>query len=84
MWRTRPNLTPADLEKITVPTMVIVGEKDVVSVSHARRMAAALGNGTLAILPGGHFTPVTQARRVNGLIDAFLDKGADLDPPRRG
>ncbi|WP_054700233.1 alpha/beta fold hydrolase [Desulfosarcina cetonica] len=54
------------------PTLVIVGEKDVVSLAHARQMAEALGHGTLAIVPGGHFTPVTHARRVNALIAAFL------------
>ncbi|GAB6909700.1 conserved hypothetical protein [Desulfosarcina cetonica] len=72
MWRMRPNLQLADLAKMGAPTLVIVGEKDVVSLAHARQMAEALGHGTLAIVPGGHFTPVTHARRVNALIAAFL------------
>jgi pimeloyl-ACP methyl ester carboxylesterase len=76
LWRTRPNLQPADLGKITTPTLVIVGESDIVSVSHARQMSEQLANGFLAIIPGGHFTPITHARRVNRLIAEFLD----IDP----
>lgn len=72
MWQTRPNLQRADLETITAPTLVIVGDADVVSASHARLMAEWLPNGSLAIIAGGHFTPVTQARRVNELIADFL------------
>jgi pimeloyl-ACP methyl ester carboxylesterase len=76
MWQTRPNLRRADLETITAPTLVIVGEADVVSTSHARLMAEWLANGSLAIVAGGHFTPVTQALRVNALIDEFLKPAA--------
>jgi pimeloyl-ACP methyl ester carboxylesterase len=76
MWRTRPTLRRADLEKIIAPTLVVVGESDVVSLSHARYMAKWLANGSLAILPGGHFTPVTEARRVNALIVEFLGRAA--------
>ena len=72
MWRTRPTLKRDDLERITAPTLVIVGETDVVSTAHARQMTRWLGNGSLVILPGGHSTPVTQSRRVNALISEFL------------
>lgn len=72
MWQTRPNLRQADLAAISAPTLVIVGDADLVSTSHARLMAEWLANGSLAIIKGGHFTPVTQARRVNELIAEFL------------
>jgi len=75
MWRLRPNLEPADLGEINAPTLVIVGESDVVSISHARQMSEQLAHGSLAIIPGGHFTPITQPRRVNGLIAEFLGIG---------
>lgn len=73
MWRLRPNLQPDDLGKIAAPTLVIVGESDIVSISHARQMAEQLAHGSLVIIPGGHFTPITQALRVNRLIAEFLD-----------
>lgn len=75
MWRTRPNLQPADLADIAAPTLVIVGDADFVSTAHARLMAKWLANGSLAVIAGGHFTPVTQARRVNEWIARFLGEG---------
>ncbi|MCF7973417.1 MAG: alpha/beta hydrolase [Phycisphaerae bacterium] len=73
MWRTRPQLEPDDLTKIGCPVLVIVGEADVVPVSHAERLAESLPQGSMAVLPGGHFTPVTKSREVNTLIAKFLD-----------
>jgi pimeloyl-ACP methyl ester carboxylesterase len=81
MWQTRPNLQRADLAAITAPTLVIVGETDVVSASHAGQMAQWLPNGTLAIVAGGHFTPVTHARQVNELIAEFLKPVASAGIP---
>ena len=75
MWRTRPQLLPADLKRITVPTLVIVGETDVVSISHSQRLVELLPHGSLAVIAGGHSTPVTQPRRVNALIAKFLTEG---------
>ena len=73
MWQTRPNLQPVDLKAIEAPTLVIVGEKDDVMVSHATELAETLHNGKLAIIPGGHFTPLTHPHQVNELIADFLD-----------
>jgi len=53
-----------------------IEQVDVVSISHARQMAEKLADGSLAVIPGGHFTPITQARRVNGLIAEFLGIGS--------
>jgi pimeloyl-ACP methyl ester carboxylesterase len=72
MWRTRPNLQSVDLQAIKAPTLVIVGEADDVMAAHARLMAETLPHGKLEIIPGGHFTPLTHPRLVNGLIAAFL------------
>ena len=73
MWRTRPNLLLVDLQAIQAPTLVIVGEADDVMASHARQMAEALPHGSLEIIPGGHFTPLTHPQLVNGLIADFLE-----------
>lgn len=81
LWRSRPNLRLSDLRRITAPILVIVGEKDVVSLAHARLMAETLAHGTLVVIPGGHFTPVTQARRVNALIAGFFGIGAPPGNP---
>jgi pimeloyl-ACP methyl ester carboxylesterase len=73
MWQTRPNLRPADLQQIVAPTLVIVGEMDDVSIAHARQLAQLLSKGSLAVIPGGHATPVTQSRRVDKLLADFLE-----------
>ncbi len=73
LWRNSPRLQPADLQAITAPTLVIVGEHDQITLDHARRMADLLPHGTLAVIPGGgHATPITQAQQVNALIGNFL------------
>jgi pimeloyl-ACP methyl ester carboxylesterase len=72
MWRTFPVLKPVDLQEITPPTLVIIGEHDVISIEHARQMAKLLPNGFLEIVPGGHSTPVTHSNEVNGAIAKFL------------
>jgi pimeloyl-ACP methyl ester carboxylesterase len=72
MWRSFPVLKPVDLEKITTPTLVIVGEHDVISIKHARQMATFLPHGFLEVVPGGHSTPVTEPNRINMAISKFL------------
>lgn len=72
MWRTFPSLQPTDLKVIAAPTLVIVGRHDIVSVEHAGRMAELLPHGSLAVIPGGHNTPVTHAEQVNAMIAGFL------------
>ena len=73
MWQTKPNLRLLDLQAIEAPTLVIVGEADDVMATHARQMAETLPHGSLKIIPGGHFTPLTHPQRVNGLIADFLE-----------
>ena len=35
LWRTEPKLTPTDLQAITAPTLVIVGENDIIDLAHS-------------------------------------------------
>ena len=72
MWRTFPVLQPVDLQEITTPTLLIIGEHDVISIAHARQMAKLLSNGFLEIVPGGHSTPVTHSIQVNEAMAKFL------------
>ncbi|MDD5760075.1 MAG: alpha/beta hydrolase, partial [Desulfobulbaceae bacterium] len=74
LWRTAPEFNPADLQEITAPTLVIVGENDIVDLQHSRDLARMLWNGSLKIVPdAGHASPVTHARQINQLIGSFLD-----------
>ena len=69
----RPDRT-ANLASITIPTLVLVGEHDAItSVDEARRMASALPNAQLAIIPNaGHLAPLENAEASNEVILDFL------------
>ena len=73
MWRTFPMLQPIDLKEITAPTLVIVGEHDMVTIEHAKKMATLLPNGFLEVVPGGHSTPVTHSVLINAAIATFFE-----------
>jgi pimeloyl-ACP methyl ester carboxylesterase len=74
LWRTEPQLTTTDLKAITAPTLVIVGENDIIDLVHSSELAQRLANGTLEIVPdAGHAAPVTHALQINQLIASFLN-----------
>jgi len=73
----------SDISGIGAPTLVVVGDHDVVLPEHALRMARLLPKGRLMIVPGGHgdfLGEVASTRResatpaaVAELIEAFLE-----------
>lgn len=67
MWLTYAGLTRADVERITTPTLVVIGDRDeFVPVEEGVRLYRWLPNAELAILPGcGH-------------MDAFFSDPANL------
>lgn len=84
LWRTRPQLTPADLGRIVAPTLALVGDRDDIDTGHARAMARALGCARLRVLPRtGHAAPVTRAALVNRLVMEFLDASDQRAGTRR-
>jgi pimeloyl-ACP methyl ester carboxylesterase len=71
----QPRLTPADLARIDVPTLVIGGERDLVSRRHLERLARAIPGARLAIVPGGGHMLPTEAPDVLGEAVAEFVKG---------
>lgn len=47
-----PNITVDNLSKITVPTLVLAGEHDLIRERHTRMIAKHIKNATLKIIPG--------------------------------
>jgi pimeloyl-ACP methyl ester carboxylesterase len=78
MWNTEPELDLAILRDVDLPSLVLQGDRDVVTVAHSAEIAATLPRGRLAVLPGTHLLPVESPRLVSDLLIAFLR--AD-DPP---
>lgn len=73
LWRTEPRLSQADLQAIRVPVLVIVGERDMITLEHSAQLAHWLKNGRLAVIAGaGHAAPVTHADAVDALLRDFL------------
>ncbi|MFC3908871.1 alpha/beta fold hydrolase [Legionella dresdenensis] len=62
------------LHEIEVPALVIAAEEDIVSpVAGAREVVNGIGNQTrLAIIPGGHASPVEQPQKVSQTILNFV------------
>jgi pimeloyl-ACP methyl ester carboxylesterase len=70
---TRPDSTP-DLARISVGTLVVVGEEDAVTpVAEAEAMHRALGRSTLTVLPGaGHLSNLEQPDAFSKALADFL------------
>jgi pimeloyl-ACP methyl ester carboxylesterase len=70
----RPDSTAA-LAGITVPTLVLVGAHDAITpVEESRKMAEALPNARLAIIPdAGHLAPLENPEAANEAMLGFLD-----------
>lgn len=62
------------LGEITAPTLVVVGQEDVVSPpEEARTIAEALPNGRLEVIPrAGHLAPYEDPEAFNAVVLAFL------------
>jgi pimeloyl-ACP methyl ester carboxylesterase len=68
-----PHSDPRRLEKITVPTLIINGEKDIIRDEHSKLIAASLPNARRAIIPGvGHFVMKDAPAEFDHLIFEFL------------
>lgn len=69
-----PNIRPERLHKITVPSLVLAGEHDIIKDKHTRLITAALPNSTLAIIPcANHFLFDGWADKVNCIMKNFLE-----------
>ena len=68
----------ARLPELTMPTVVIQGERDVMPTSNAdiaRTMAAAIPNCKLELLPGvGHVPTLTRPKEVAGIIERLASE----------
>jgi pimeloyl-ACP methyl ester carboxylesterase len=70
-----PHIPLADLHKISVPTLVIGGDHDVIKPEHSLLIAQNIPNSYLWILPNsGHSTPIIYKDEFNKTIDDFFLK----------
>jgi len=70
-----PHIPLTDLHKISIPTLVIGGDHDVIKPEHTLLIAQNIPNSYLWILPNScHSTPIIYKDEFNKEIDAFFSK----------
>lgn len=70
----QPHITPEQLMKITTPTLVLAGEKDLIRESHTRLIASSIPGSILTILPGqDHGSYIVHSEMIGRLLLDYLD-----------
>ena len=71
----RTHIPLSDLHRISVPTLVIGGDHDVIKPEHTMLIAYNIPDSYLWILPNsGHSTPIIYKDEFNRTIDRFFLK----------
>lgn len=71
------------IKTIAVPTLIIIGDKDVVTPEHALELNRQITNSALAIIPGGHgdyigeITTIKPEFKENDLVTPMIEKFLD-------
>lgn len=72
-----PNISMGDLEKIECPTLVLAGSDDMVSEKETRRIAAAIPQSELKILPNEtHGSYVEHSHKLGPILRKFMQPEA--------
>jgi pimeloyl-ACP methyl ester carboxylesterase len=73
MLETR-DLRPEELQSVQAPTLVMIGDQDIVLPEHAVEMFRLLPRAQLAVLPGSsHFAPMDRSDWIASMTRAFLN-----------
>jgi len=82
LWAKEPRIDPADLARITVPVLVMSGDRDTIRPDHSLLIAASIPGAQLCIVPGTtHGLIGERSELVSLLIREFL--AADQARARR-
>ena len=79
LFTSEPTLTTADLARIAVAVLVLVGDDDAIDLAHTVSLYESLPSSRLAVVPGAsHAVPIEHPATVAALVLDFL---AAPDPP---
>ena len=77
MIKTEPTIALSELEAVSAPTLIVMGEHDFVTVEHAQDMQRALPHARLEVVPNAtHTLPIDQPEVLSQLVIDFLDRGS--------
>lgn len=68
----QPRLRPEDLRGLTMPTLVIAGDRDMIRPEHTEAIHRAIPQSRLVILPGSHFVAHENPEPFNRAVLEFL------------
>lgn len=73
MWTTEPNIDPAALGSLAVPTLVMAGDRDVIALEHTALIAASIPGAQLAIVPNtSHLLVRERPELIGAIVTEFL------------
>jgi len=67
-----PNITPESLTTLQCDTLVIVGQKDMIKLSHSKLISEKIPHSELKIIPGDHFIANKNPTAFNLAVESFL------------
>lgn len=75
MLMTQPHIPLENLSRIDAPTLVLVGDDDIVSLEHTFALFRAIPNSQLAVVPGtSHTAMMEKPELVNRLVLDFIEQ----------
>lgn len=72
LMTTQPHIKPNALSALSMPTLVVAGERDMIREKHTRLIAKSIPGSKLAILPGDHFLARRNWQAFNPVVLEFL------------
>lgn len=72
-----PHISPEELKKLNIPTLVIAGTRDMIKRSHTELIASCIPGAKLQFIKGDHFIANKVPDAFNRAVDDFL---AGIDP----
>jgi len=69
-----PNIKIEEIQSIKTPTLIIVGNKDMIKESHSREIAENIPDARLSIIKGDHFIAEKEPKAFNRAVEKFLSE----------
>lgn len=71
LWLNEPNISPQELSKLSMPTLVMAADRDAVTLEHTIELFRSIKNAELCIIPGT--THFLLKEKPEGTAKAILD-----------